>query len=73
MRGKPDDHGERVKAGMQRARAAGRKPGKPQAASDEEIRRHLKWGWSAIRVQHELRVGYRAIKRVRDEMDRNET
>ncbi len=72
MRGKPPDHGERVKAGMQRARASGRKPGIGQNAPDEMIKAHLQQGWSAIRVQRELCVGYRVIKRVRDAMERGE-
>ena len=61
---------ERVLAGLQRARKAGRRLGRPSVGAEIEqaVRKRLQAGAGMVRVARELGVGNSVVERVRREM-----
>jgi DNA invertase Pin-like site-specific DNA recombinase len=64
----PPDHGDRIAAGLQRARRNGKTLGRPIKASDATIRDRLNEGWTQKRIRAELHADPRRIRRIIDAM-----
>jgi DNA invertase Pin-like site-specific DNA recombinase len=65
---------ERVNAGLARARANGKRLGRPTVSPEAEqaIREELRRGWKGIRkIARELGVGVSVVKRVRSQSERD--
>lgn len=59
-----DTPSDLIRAGIDKARAAGKKIGRPFTVLEPKIEELLRAGWSIERVRKELHVGATAMRRV---------